>query len=487
VPERRQGDVGRSLTMLARHHTHRLEAMLGPQGLLTHAVEMTPYESGARYDSGRAAFVARPSSAAAVSEVVAYCVRHSIPLVAQSGNTGLVGGSTPDDSGTQGVLSLERLRSTFELDVENRSLRVDAGFRLSEINVRLEPHGVFFPIDLGADPAAGGMVASNTGGARFLRFGDVRRNTLGLKVVLGDADGTSLELGGSLRKDNTGPDWKQLFIGTAGAFGIITECTFNLERLPRQAATAYLVPRSSEDALVLLNEVEERAGSYLTAFEGMSGAAIRHAFAHVESLRNPFPGGCIPAYVILVELSRSWEPRSAEQPLDAVMEDILAELWELPGEPLRDAFIGSPREMWALRHALSEGAKSAGFVVGFDLSFRRSDVMTFLSQMRALLDEEFPGVEMCDFGHIGDGGVHFNLVVARENDGSVDTEMVGRLRERVIVIAVEQYGGSFSAEHGLGRRNQHFYDRYTPERLKSMASLFKQATSPAPMGTTRLY
>lgn len=472
--------------VLAADHIDRLGAILGPQGLFTLPADMMPYESAARYAEGSAAFVARPASTEAASQVLRYCFRHGITLVPQSGNTGLVGGSTPDGSGKQGVLSLDRLRSTFELDIGNRSLRVDAGFRLSEINARLEPHGLFFPIDLGADPMAGGMVAANTGGARFLRFGDVRRNTLGLQLVLADEDGTVLHCGKGLRKDNTGPDWKQLFIGTGGAFGIVTECTFNLERLPRQTATAYLVPAAAEAALVLLKELEERAGTLLSAFEGMSGAAIGHALAHVPSLRNPFPGGAPPGYVILVELSRSWTPRASEQTLGAMLEEILAEIWELPAGPLADAFIGAPAEMWALRHALSEGVKAAGYVVGLDLSFRRGEVMRFRQRMAGLLAAQFPQAEICDFGHIGDGGMHFNLVLPRDRTGTADTASAARLRSLVTEIAVEEYGGSFSAEHGLGRSNQHFYDRYTPEKLKRMAAQFRQATSPGVTGVIRL-
>ncbi|WP_395450714.1 FAD-binding oxidoreductase [Aminobacter sp. UC22_36] len=472
--------------MVAAEHIANLADLLGEGGLLTGRAEMSRYENGARYDAGRAAFVARPASTEAVSTVVAYCTRHSIALVPQSGNTGLVAGSTPDESGTQGVLSLERLRSTFELDLDNRTLRLDAGFRLSEINTRLEPHGLFFPIDLGADPMAGGMVATNTGGARFLRFGDVRRNTLGLKVVLGDETGTVVECGAGLRKDNAGVDWKQLFIGTSGAFGIVTECTFNLERLPQQSATAYLVPRSPEHVTVLLNAMEEQLGTYLSAFEGMSGAAITRTLAHVEALRNPFPGGAVPDYVILAEVSRSWPRRESEQPLETLLEEVLAEAWNMTGEPLQDAFMGPPQEMWALRHALSEGVKSAGYVVGLDLSFRRGGVMPFRAGIIKILASEFPTVTICDFGHIGDGGVHFNLVVAREADGSVDAARVDALRDRVISMSVAQHGASFSAEHGLGRRNQHFYDRYTAPKLKSMAAQLKQATAPGPLGSTRL-
>lgn len=464
------------MTVVAEY-IERLTAILGSEGLLTLPAEMAPYESAARYEGGRAAFVARPASTEAVSKVVACCIRYGITLVPQSGNTGLVGGSTPDGSGRQGVLSLDRLRSTFELDRDNRSLRVDAGFRLSEINTRLEPHGLFFPIDLGADPMAGGMAATNTGGARFLRFGDVRRNTLGLKLVLADRNGTVLDCGKGLRKDNTGLDWKQLFIGTGGVFGIVTECTFNLEPLPKQTATAYLVPRTGEAVLSLLNKLEEFVGAYLTAFEGMSGLAIHHALTHVPSLRNPFPGGDMPAYVVLAELSRPWMLRASEQSLDAVLEEILADIWDLPGTPLLDAFIGPPPEMWALRHALSEGTRSNGYVVGLDLSFKRGEVMRFRERMVDLLTAKYPQVGICDFGHIGDGGIHFNLVVPRNLDGTVDMELAARLRSLVTEIAVEEHGGSFSAEHGIGRSNKQIYERYTPEKLKRMAVQFRKVIS----------
>lgn len=220
--------------MLNETHIAALQALVSDKGLVRDAGGMAAYENGARYDEGRAALVLRPQTTEEVSAVTAYCVKNGLPLVPQSGNTGLVSGSTPDNSGTQLVLSLDRMARRFDLDLDNRSLRLDAGFTLSEINRRLEPHGLFFPIDLGADPRLGGMIATNTGGSRFLKYGDVRKNTLGLTVVLADEAGTVLDFSSDLRKNNTGVDWKQLFIGTSGAFGIVTECVVNLERLPRQ-------------------------------------------------------------------------------------------------------------------------------------------------------------------------------------------------------------------------------------------------------------
>lgn len=462
-----------------RDHAEALRGFLGDQGLIAHPAEMTVYETGARHDKGRAAFVARPSDTTEVSRVMAYCARNGIRLIPQSGNTGLVAGSTPDDTGLQGILSLDRLRRVLEINAHNRSVRVSAGFRLSEINARLEKHGLVFPIDLGADPCAGGMVAANTGGARFVRFGDVRRNTMGLEVVLADSEGTVERFGGALRKDNTGPDWKQLFVGTCGAFGVVTECTLNVELLPRQAAAAYLVPAGDDSVMPLLSAVEAKAGSYLSAFESMSGAAIRKALEHVPSLVNPFPQGNVPALVLLVELTRSWNPREGEASLDTVLTSVLGEIWDEMPDHIEDAYLGRPQEMWSVRHAISEGLKSAGYVVGLDLAFSRDTVMPFCARMRNELATAFPTAEVCEFGHVGDGGVHLNVVLPRGSDTAAEAE---RLRDFVVKAAVEEFDGSFSAEHGLGRRNQRYYDRYSTGVSKRLASLFKSGTSPAPLG-----
>ncbi|GMB83094.1 FAD-binding oxidoreductase [Shinella zoogloeoides] len=468
--------------MIEAGHIEALKSLVGEKGLLTAPADMAAYETGARYDKGRAAFVARPATTAETSAIVSYCVRNAIPLVPQSGNTGLVSGSTPDGSGSQGILSLDRLTAPFELDRVNRTVRAGAGLRLSDLNGRLEETGLFFPIDLGADPRLGGMIATNTGGSRFLRYGDVRRNTLGLTVVLADEAGTVLDLSSGLRKNNTGIDWKQIFIGTSGAFGIVTECVLNLEPAPKQSATALLVPASEEQVATLLVAMEDALGSYLSAFEGMSGNAVRAALDHVPSLRNPFQGGIVPDFVILAEISRSTSPREGEEPLDAVLEEVLAAIWEREDAPLADAFVGPPREIWALRHALSEGVKHSGRLIAFDLAFRRGDIMPFLAHMKAEMPNHFEDVTICDFGHIGDGGVHFNLVVAKDDPRLADPDFEADLREWVFTVAVERFEGSFSAEHAIGRKNQTFYDRYTPDEIRRLAAGLKTITSPGPLG-----
>jgi len=471
--------------MIDERHRAALLDMLGDKGVVSDGGDMAGYQTGARYDAGTAALVLRPRTTAEVSQAVAYCVRNGLPIVPQSGNTGLVSGSTPDLSGTQVVLSLDRTTERFDLDLDNRSLHLDAGFRLSDVNQKLEKHGLFFPIDLGADPRIGGMLATNTGGSRFLKYGDVRRNTLGIKVVLADEKGTILDLTSELRKNNTGIDWKQVFIGTSGAFGIITECVLNLEPLPKQVATAYLVPSSGAHVMPLLRAMEDRLGAYLSAFEGISKNSVSAALDHVPSLKNPFQGGNVPDYVILAEISRTWEPREGEQSLDAVLETVLAEIWETDEAPLADAFVGPAHEMWSLRHALSEGVKHSGKLIAFDLSFRRGDIMAFCDRMKADMPQAFPEVTICDFGHIGDGGVHFNLVVPKDSASASDPDFERRLRDWVFAIAVKDFNGSFSAEHAIGRKNQAYYDLYTQQKIKDLAQGLKAITSPGDLGTVR--
>ncbi|MAY61899.1 MAG: FAD-binding oxidoreductase [Rhizobiales bacterium] len=462
-------------------HIGALRAQLGEKGLLAGG-DLAAYETGARYDQGRAAFVMRPATTAEASQAVAYCVRHGIPVIPQSGNTGLVSGSTPDETGSQAILSLDRMTAVFEVDAVNQTVRAGAGWRLSALNARLEADGLFFPIDLGAVPMLGGMIATNTGGSRFLRYGDVRANTLGLDVVLADDDGTVLELGSGLRKDNTGIDWKQLFIGSVGALGVVTECILNLEALPQQGAATLLVPSSADAVPALLIAMERAFGDTLSAFEGMSGNAIRAAFAHVPHLRNPFENGEVPDFVILAELARSNAARAGEQPLDALLEEVLAEIWENGDDLLSDALMGPPEDIWALRHALSDGVKNAGKLIAFDLAFRRGDVMDFLSYMKAELAKAFPMLTVCDFGHLGDGGVHFNLIAPHDHPALADPGFETSVRDLVFSVAVERFGGSFSAEHGIGRKNQAYYDRYTPEAIRDLAARLKQAISPAPLG-----
>jgi FAD/FMN-containing dehydrogenase len=457
-----------------------LRVIAGDDGVLTDKADRRTYEVAARYDDGQAAAVVRPRTTAEVSSTIAYCVRQGISFVPQSGNTGLVAGSVPDQSGRQIILSLDRVRGTLAINPLDRTAVAGAGIRLSELNTAAAEHDLFLPIDLGADPMIGGMVATNTGGARFLRHGAMRDHVLRLVVVLPDANGTVLELSSGLRKDNTRLDLRQLFIGSVGALGIVTEATLDLARRPRQVAAALLVPTTPGVVLDLLHAVEGATGEFLTAFEGMSRPAMQAAFDHLPSLRNPFARGAVPDYAVLLELTTIL-PKEAVM-LDTILERILETILLRAGSPLGDALFGDAQAIWALRHGLSEGLRACGQVIGFDLSFRRADMIRFREEAIAVLAGAFPECEVCDFGHIGDGGVHFNILVRGVR---LAPSREAALRETILHIAVERYGGSFSAEHGIGRINQRDYDRFIPVATQHYSGAVAAVFADTNTGTVR--
>lgn len=434
------------------------------------------YESPARYERGRAAAVVRPASTAEVSATVGYCVQNGLSFVPQSGNTGLVSNATPDSSGRQLVLSLERLRAPLQVNVANRSVRVGAGVRLSALNNELRPHGLFLPIDLGADPMIGGMIGTNTAGARFLRYGDMRRHVLGLEVVLADRDGTVLDLTSALRKNNTGIDFKQLFIGTGGAFGVVTQAALDVQPLPQQSSTALVIPADTTQApFALLRLLEEHAGDCLSAFEGISANAMLAALTHVKSLANPF-GAPVPDYAILIELAAGGAVGDLEDRLTRLLEHATEQ------SLVTDAVIGKGEQLWTLRHSISPALRLAGHVLGFDLAFDRDRVLGFRSAMTEELARSFPEYRVCDFGHLGDGGVHFSLLRSRD---SGSTERDAAVTDYVFDAAVTRFGGSFSGEHGIGRANQRIYDRYTPLLHQQLASGLSQLFGVGNQGAVR--
>jgi FAD/FMN-containing dehydrogenase len=296
--------------------------------------------------------------------------------------------------------------------------------------------------------------------------------------------GTVLTLGGPLLKNNAGPDWKQMFIGTCGAFGVVTEAILRVHPLPSQTAAAILVPASADAVLPLLRAMELALGPELSAFEFMSGNAIRAALDHVPQLRSPFRA-TVPDFAILAEMSRAAMPRGAEAALDTTFQEVLGQIMQDQPDLMVDALFGPAPQIWALRHALSEGVRHTGHLIAFDLSFRRGDVMRFLARMGAEMPTRFPDVTICDFGHIGDGAVHFNLSVPSDSPLTTDPELEAALRNWVIEVTMQGFGGSFSAEHGLGRRNQAYYDHYTPEPQKLLSRAFQSATSPAQLGSVR--
>lgn len=452
-----------------------LTEVLGEEGVILSSPDTEKYERGYRYGAGRALAVVRPATVAELRQVVRYCYAREVKIVPQGANTGLVGASTPDSSAAQLLVSLERLRGVESLDVHNRTACVLAGTRLSELNRAAARNELFYPIDLGSDPSLGGMVATNTGGSRLLRYGDVQRSLLGLEVVLADADATLLTDLSGLRKDNSGIDLKQLFVGTSGSFGIITRVQVELQRVPRQAAAALVVPTTHAAVPALLSRLEAEAGEFLGAFEGMSANALEAAFAHNRRLRNPFSGGQLPDYALLIELTSTIA--AGEVDLSELLSGVLGRAMEGPDALVKDACLGRAEDFWAIRHSISDGVRATGAIIAFDIAVPRSSLPALRADLVALLSKHYPQLRICDFGHCGDGGDHFNLVWPKDL-GQPDPAVIGEVRDLVYDRVVREYGGSFSAEHGVGPHNIAYYKRYASPGERQLAAGLKRLCDP---------
>jgi FAD/FMN-containing dehydrogenase len=461
-----------------------LLGLLGEAGVLEDAADLEKYELGWRYGKGRALLVARPVSTLEVSAVLALCRAQGVRVVAQGANTGLVGASVPDAGGAMLVLSLERLNRRLEVAPGDRAVTVDAGVLLSTLNQALAVHGLHFPVDLGADPQIGGMIATNTGGTRLLRYGDVRHNLLGLEVVLGD--GTVVDTLNTLRKNNTGLDFKQLFTGTTGLFGVITGAVLQAAPLPRQRAVALVGLTGGDAALALLRALESHLSDVLSAFEVMSAEALAPVFTHQARLRNPYGAGALPTYTVLVELATTLPGAALD--LAGVLETVLGEHLEDPACGITEVFLGQDEAFWGLRHSISESLRGEGKVLAFDVSVPRSLLPAFTEAVRHWLRNAHPAFRVCDFGHWGDGGTHLNLVW-REDDSPLPTEeLVPLVQRKIYDLAVREFQGSYSAEHGVGPHNQGSFDLYTPAAVKAAGAALRAHLDPGGLlGVTRLW
>jgi FAD/FMN-containing dehydrogenase len=453
-----------------------LQRLIGADAVLAPSDGLERYERGYRYGNGRALAVARPATTDELRAVVRYCFGKGVRIVSQGANTGLVAAATPDSTGDQLILSLERLRAIEDVNVGDRTVRVQAGTRLSALNRQLASHQLFFPIDLGADPSIGGMIASNTGGSRLLRYGDVQKNLLGLEVVLADEDATVLTDMKALRKDNSGIDLKQLLVGTSGTFGIITAAQLEVQRLPVQTATALLVPARQEAIPRLLNLLEAEAGEFLAAFEGMSANAVEAALAHNPRIRNPFDEGSVPPYTVLVELASVLGPDRID--LNDFLADRLGAYMSADDPLIVDGLLGRSEDLWAIRHSISDGVKALGRIIAFDVSVGRTRLPALRAELLAAVHASYPFLRVCDFGHGGDGGDHFNIVWPSDASPAYDASTVDTLRDLVYDTVVRRFGGSFRAEHGVGPYNVAYYKRYTSPEERAFAGKLKQLCDP---------
>lgn len=453
-----------------------LAKRLGSLGFIQDDEGKAAYEASARHGRGRACAVVRPTTTEELGWVVERLLEAEVSFVVQGAATGLVAGATPSATGMQWVVSTQRLKERLEIDVKNRTATVSAGYRLSDLNQAAAEHGLFFPIDLGADPTIGGMVATNTGGARLVRYGGVRENLLDVSAVLTRRPATPVGGHRGLRKNNTGLSWSQLLCGTFGAFGIVADATLKLYALPRQAATALVAMDSAATAIDLLVSLEGELGEFLSAFEGISRNALSAVLRH--GVQSPFAE--TPAYAVLLELTTTI-PAGHGLDLEALLTDWLAQ--HLAEGHVEDAVIGKSEQLWRIRHSISEAVQGIGRMVAFDVAVPRSGFADFRERAVQLVEEVIPGTSVFDFGHLGDGGVHLNVIVP---DDASDVA-IGALRESLYALTVNCFAGSFSAEHGIGPYNQRWYAKYTePAKLELAAALHHHFDATRRLGNVRL-
>ncbi|HEX7646589.1 MAG TPA: FAD-binding oxidoreductase [Noviherbaspirillum sp.] len=423
--------------------------------------------------SGRALAVVRPASTEEVAAVVRLCNRFRVPVVPQGGNTGLVLGSVPDESGSAIVLSLTRLNRIRHIDAVNNTMTVESGCILQHVQNAAADAARLFPLSLASEGSCtiGGNLSTNAGGTAVLRYGNTRELCLGLEVVTAQGDIWSGLRG--LRKDNTGYDLRDLYIGAEGTLGIITAAVLKLYPQPKAQCTALAAMRSPEDALALLSLAQERCGSFLTGFELMSDFCLQLVSKHFSQMRPPF-AQAHPQYVLL-ELSDS----ESEEHANAMLESVIGEA--LDRGLLLDAVIASSlaqsKGLWNLREHISLAQAEEGKNIKHDVSVPISRIATFIRETDALLREAFPGCRMVTFGHLGDGNLHYN--VSPPEDESPDAFITHQEKiNRVVHDSVHRFGGSISAEHGLGALKREEIRHYKSEVELGLMRTIKQALDP---------
>ncbi|HWI11816.1 MAG TPA: FAD-binding oxidoreductase [Burkholderiaceae bacterium] len=451
-----------------------LRAAVGAAHVLTDG-DLSAYEVDwrKRY-RGRALAVVRPASTAEVAAVVTTCAAHGAAIVAQGGNTGLVGASVPDASGTQVLLNLARMNRVRAIDAENLTMTVDAGCVLQVVQEAAAAHGLLFALSLAAEGSCtiGGNLATNAGGTGVLRYGNARELCLGLEVVT--ATGEVWEGLSGLRKDNTGYDLRDLFIGSEGTLGIITGATLKLHPQPAAVTTALATLSTLEAAVGLLQLARTRLGAGLTGFEVMNRHALALVRSHLPQLTQPLPPS---DWTVLLEQSDS----ESEQHARALFETLLETALErgLIGDAAVASSLEQSKAMWHLREAIPLAQALEGANIKHDIALPVSTVARFVARTDALLLHAFPGVRLVDFGHLGDGNLHYNV---QAPDG-VDAAAFVRDREAavnaLVYDSVAAFGGSISAEHGIGAlKRDELAARKSPVALQLMRAI-KHALDPA--------
>ncbi|MGV3653125.1 MAG: FAD-binding oxidoreductase [Noviherbaspirillum sp.] len=441
---------------------------IGAAQVLTDAADTASYLTDwRRRFTGRAQAVLRPGTTEEVAALVRLCNRHRVPLVPQGGNTGLVLGSVPDASGAAVVLSTTRLNRIRSLDPVNNTITVEAGCILQRIQEAAAEAERQFPLSLAAEGSCtiGGNLSTNAGGTGVLRYGNTRDLCLGLEVVTAQGEVWNGLRG--LRKDNTGYDLRDLYIGAEGTLGIITAAVMKLFPQPRARLTTLAALETPDAALALLDLAQARCGAALTGFELMSRVCLQLVAKHYPQLAQPFSEP--PAQSVLLELSDN----ESEQHAMEMLEGLVAEALErgLIQDAAVAGSIAQSKGLWAVREHIPLAQADEGKNIKHDISVPISRIGDFIRDTDPLLQAAFPGVRLVTFGHLGDGNLHYNVSAP---EGIADEDFLKRQDavNQVVHDSVHRHGGSISAEHGLGALKREEIRRYKSDlELRLMASI----------------
>jgi FAD/FMN-containing dehydrogenase len=424
-----------------------LRDAIGAPHVLTAAGDRSGYETDWRKRwHGCALAVVRPGSTAETAAVLRACAAHRVSVVPQGGNTGLVGGGVPDDTGQQILLSTRRMNTVREIDTDNLTITVEAGCVLQQVQEAAAARGLLFPLSLAAEGSCtiGGNLATNAGGTQVLRFGNTRDLCLGLEVVTPQGEIWSGLSG--LRKDNTGYDLRGLFIGSEGTLGLITAATMKLYPQPAATLTALAACPTLEACVALLRTARQHLDAGLTGFEVMNRFSLDLVARHFQTLPRPLPGA---EWTVLLELSEPQGPATAQSRLEALLSEALE------AGQVTDAAVASSlaqaRSMWHLRESIPLAQAQEGLNIKHDIALPVSAIPAFCERTDAALARHLPGVRLVNFGHLGDGNLHYNVQAPPEVNPAAFLEQHEHAVNAIVYDAVQGCGGSISAEHGIGQ------------------------------------
>jgi len=425
----------------------RIRRVLGPAGCLDAPADVAPYLVDFRgLYRGATPLVARPATTAEVAAVLAICNELGVGVVPHGGNTSYCGGATPGAGGEEIVLSLRRMSRVREVDADNYSITVEAGCLLAEVRAAAESAGRFFPLSLGSEGSCqiGGNLSTNAGGLNALRYGVTRELALGLEVVL--ADGRVIDGLTSLRKDNTGYDLRDLFIGAEGTLGVITAASLKLFPRPRTVETAFLAVPDLAAAVQLLARLREATGDLVTSFEFLPRIAVELVTRHIPGVSDPLDRPH-DAYV-LCEASTSREDPALRGLLEATLEQAMAEGLVL--DAVLAESLAQREALWKLRESVPEAQRAEGASIKHDISVPVAALPRFMAEGTAAVLAIVPAGRMVAYGHVGDGNLHFNVSVPARGDPDAFMALAPAIHDAVHAI-VRRFRGSISAEHGIGR------------------------------------